>query len=120
MQVGMDFGWLLDRFLVDLGPKLGAKLGPSWHQNRKKSDAKTMSKKHTKSRGPSQLEKARAEGGGVPINNSNHLPEQLRWTLDTHFVPLPFLQGHGGGYIYIYIYMFIYHHGGFVFSTLFY
>ena len=35
MQVGMDFGWLLDRFLVDLGAKLGAKLGPSWHQNSK-------------------------------------------------------------------------------------
>ena len=27
MQVGMDFGWLLDRFLVDFGLKLGVKLG---------------------------------------------------------------------------------------------
>ena len=44
MQVGMDFGWLLDRFLVDFGPKLGAKLGPSWHQNLKNWSSKTMSK----------------------------------------------------------------------------
>ena len=29
MQVGMGFGWLLDRFLVDFGSKLGGKLGPS-------------------------------------------------------------------------------------------
>ena len=27
MQVGMDFGWLLDRFLRDLGPKLGVQVG---------------------------------------------------------------------------------------------
>ena len=53
MQVGMDFGSLLDRFLIDfetkLGAKLGAKLGPSWHQNRKKRGTKTMSKNHQKS-----------------------------------------------------------------------
>ena len=30
MQVEMDFGWLLDRFLADFGTKLGAKLEPSW------------------------------------------------------------------------------------------
>ena len=49
MQVGMDFGWLLDRFLVDLGAKLGVKLRPSWHQNRRKWGTKTMSKNHQKS-----------------------------------------------------------------------
>ena len=49
MQVGMGFGWLLDRFLVDVGPKLGAKLGPSWHQNSKKWGTKAMSKNHQKS-----------------------------------------------------------------------
>ena len=27
MEVGMDFGWLLDRFLVDFGPKLGSSWG---------------------------------------------------------------------------------------------
>ena len=31
MEVGMDFGWLLDRLLVDFGTKLGGKLGSSWH-----------------------------------------------------------------------------------------
>ena len=46
MQVGMGFGWLLDRFLLDFGSKLGGKLGPSWHQNRRKWDTKTMSKNH--------------------------------------------------------------------------
>ena len=48
MQVGMVFGWLLDGFLVDLGCKLGGKLGPSWHQNRRKWCTKTMSKNHIK------------------------------------------------------------------------
>ena len=46
MQVGMGFGWLLDRFLVDFGSKLGGKLGPSWHQYRRKLDTKTISKHH--------------------------------------------------------------------------
>ena len=49
MQVGMDFGWLLDRFLMDFEPKLGVKLGPSWHQDRRKWGTKTMSKNHQKS-----------------------------------------------------------------------
>ena len=49
MKVGMDFGWLLDRFLVDFGSKLGVKLGLSWHQNRKKWGTKTMSTNHQKS-----------------------------------------------------------------------
>ena len=35
MDVGMDFGWLLDRFLIDLGTILGGKLAPNWHQNKK-------------------------------------------------------------------------------------
>ena len=49
MQVGMDFGSLLDRFLIDFGATLGAKLGPSWHQNLRKWCTKTMSKNHQKS-----------------------------------------------------------------------
>ena len=49
MQIGIDFGRLLDRFLVDLGPKLEVELGPSWHQNRRKWGTKTMSKNHQKS-----------------------------------------------------------------------
>ena len=44
MQVKIDFGWLLDRFLVDFGTQVGGKLGPSWHQNQKKSDVKMISK----------------------------------------------------------------------------
>ena len=44
MEVGMDVGRLLDRFLMDFGTILGGKLAPSWHQNQKKEDTKTMSK----------------------------------------------------------------------------
>ena len=43
MDVGMDVGRLLDRFLIDFGTILGGKLAPSWHQNPKKEGAKTMS-----------------------------------------------------------------------------
>ena len=49
MRFGMDFGGLLERFWSDFGPKLGGKLGPSWHQNRRKWGTKTMSKNHWKS-----------------------------------------------------------------------
>ena len=34
----------LDRFWSDFGPKLGGKMGPSWHQNLKNGGPKTMSK----------------------------------------------------------------------------
>ena len=43
MDVGIDFGWLLDRFLMDFGTVLGGKLAPSWHQNSKKEGTKTIS-----------------------------------------------------------------------------
>ena len=46
----MHLGWLLERFGVDFGPKLGGKLGLSWHQDRRKWGTKTMSKNHQKSR----------------------------------------------------------------------
>ena len=45
MDVGLGFGALLGRFLVDFEAKLGGKLGPSWHQNPKNEGPKTMSKK---------------------------------------------------------------------------
>ena len=45
MDVGMDVGRLLDRFLIDLGTILGGKLAPSCHKNPKKEGTKTMSKK---------------------------------------------------------------------------
>ena len=44
MQVGLEFGSLLGRILVDSGAKLGGKLDPSWHQNPEKRGPKTMSK----------------------------------------------------------------------------
>ena len=45
MQVGLEFGPLLGRFLVDFGSKLGGKLRPSWHQNPNNEGTKTMTKK---------------------------------------------------------------------------
>ena len=44
MRFWMDLGGLLERFWVDFGPKLGGKLGPSWHQNLKNEGSKMMSK----------------------------------------------------------------------------
>ena len=44
MQVGMGFGWLLERFMTDFGFNWEGKLAPSWHQNRSKGGTKTMSK----------------------------------------------------------------------------
>ena len=44
MDVGMDFGRLLDRFLVDFGTILGGKLAASWHINQKKEGTKTRAK----------------------------------------------------------------------------
>ena len=48
MQVGLGCEALLGRFLVDFGAKLGAKLEPSWHQNPKKLDTKTIPTNHQK------------------------------------------------------------------------
>ena len=48
MQVGLVFGALLGRFLVDFGAKLGGKLDPSWLQNRSNIDQRTMLKKSLK------------------------------------------------------------------------
>ena len=33
MQVGLAFGALFERILVDFGAKLAGKLDPNWHQN---------------------------------------------------------------------------------------
>ena len=38
MRFWMDFGGLLGRLWSDFGPKLGAKLRPSWDQNPSKID----------------------------------------------------------------------------------
>ena len=45
MRFWIDFGWLLDRFLIDVGPKLGGKLEPSCTKVEEKWIKKTMSRK---------------------------------------------------------------------------
>ena len=64
MQVGMDSGWLLERFGIDFGSKLGGKLGPSWHQNLKNGGPKTMSKKDLKKMSASRASHEGNEGVG--------------------------------------------------------
>ena len=65
MRFWIDFGWLLDRFLVDFGPKLGLKLGPSWHQNSKNEGSKMMSKKAMQKPAAGRS----ATGGFRPLKN---------------------------------------------------
>ena len=48
MQVGMGFGTLLERILMDFGSNLGGKLGPSCLQNLSNIDQRTKLKKHLK------------------------------------------------------------------------
>ena len=48
MQVGMAFGTLLERILVDFGSNLGGKLEPSCLQNLSNIDQRTKLKKHLK------------------------------------------------------------------------
>ena len=66
MQVGLGFGALLGRFLVDFGTKLGGKLGPSWHQNPKNEGTKTMSKNVMKKL--SAAVRKCLQAGGGPYN----------------------------------------------------
>ena len=48
MQVGMAFGTLLERILVDFGSNLGGKLAPTCLQNLSNIDQRTKLKKHLK------------------------------------------------------------------------
>ena len=67
MQVGLEFGALLGRFLVDFGAKLGGKLDRSWHQNLKKLGPKTMLTKMAQknlTRNPGKLYQTPRRGGG--------------------------------------------------------
>ena len=70
MQVGLDFGALLGRFWVDLVPKLGGKLDPSWYQNLKNWGPKTMSKKSSKKGGARWSGKIKKFGLAAPKNPS--------------------------------------------------
>ncbi len=63
MDVGMNIERLLERFCRDFSSKLGGKLGPSWQQNPKNEVAKTISKKHQKSRGPNRPGRLQAGPG---------------------------------------------------------
>ena len=89
MQVGLEFGALLDRFLVDFGAKLGGKLGPSWHQHPEKRGPKTMLKKCPKivSKKVTQATRAtqvHAVAGGVgPYNQPIQSFQEPTCALDT-------------------------------------
>ena len=66
MEVGMDVGRLLDRFLIDFGTVLGGKLAPSWHQNLQKHGTKTMSKKKVVNKSCKHREWNEGKGGLGP------------------------------------------------------
>ena len=68
MQVGLGFGALLERFLVDFGAKLGGKLEPNWGQNRENWGPQRMSKNHQKNGAA-----VNAEWGGVPALNRTQI-----------------------------------------------
>ena len=69
MQVGLGFGALLERFLVDFGAKLGGKLDPSCYQHPEKEGPKTMLKKCLKIASKNVMQEhatACGKRGGVP------------------------------------------------------
>ena len=110
LECNLEGSWI--DFWSILGPTWGPSWGSSWHQNRKKGDAKTMSKKHTKPRGPRAPGSARqrpSRRGGGPYKQfkppSRPAPLDIRHALRA----LPFLQGTVADiYIYRYIYIYIY------------
>ena len=77
MQVGLEFGPLLGRFLVDFGSKLGGKLRPSWHQNPENEGTKTMTKK-----GMQKGAATNPAWGGAPYNQSIKHPKTTPWALE--------------------------------------
>ena len=78
MQVGMDFGWLLDRFWMDFGRVLGAKLGPKSIKNLYKIDMKIWLTISSKNEGGDRSKGTQAKwAGGVsaPKSPSDPGPE---------------------------------------------
>ena len=73
MQVGMAFGTLLERILVDFGSNLGGKLEPSSLQNLSNMDQNTMLDKYPKnaSQKVTQAMRGSASRGGVPLKSLN-------------------------------------------------
>ena len=110
MQVGMGFGTLLERILVDFGSNLGGKLGPNSLQNLSNIDQKTELKKHLKiapSNEPRVYARRSGLGGGGSLKITQYRPSR------DHPTHQSVLSGHKGPvavictYIYVYIYMYI-------------
>ena len=71
MQVGMGFGTLLERILVDFGSNLGGKLGPNSLQNLSHIDQRTRLKKHLKIASEKVTRKCPGRGGVGPLKSLN-------------------------------------------------
>ena len=98
MRFWMDLAWLLERFEVDFGSKLGGKLGPSWHQNPKKKGTKMMSKKVMQKVHPAHPESREIGGWGSLIGQSPNTLTTL-WQQDSRgHQTLPSGTRSGGGY----------------------
>ena len=82
MQVGMGFGTLLERILVDFGTNLGGKLGPNSLQNLSNIDQRTKLKKHLKiaSENVTRLYAGRSRpvqaGGGGSLKITQYRPSR--------------------------------------------
>ena len=72
--IGMDFGWLLGRILVDFWCKLGAKIGVKTRKNEVPKRFEKMTEKLTKKKScecARVCASVRGTGGGSPIINQS-------------------------------------------------
>ena len=104
MRFRMDFGRLLERFWVDLGPNLekhGAKLAPKSQKLRPQDDVEKWGLKHERR----ITQNTQVMGGWVPINHKHPgLQGAVSGPVDT---PHRALKARWRIYIYIYIYYII-------------
>ena len=116
MQVGMDLGWLLDRFVVNFDPNWKAIWGQVGTISEKRS-SKRMSKNILKQEARERTDRSRKAWGGPLTTTNNPVREQHMGILIFYFVPQGhckhflcsnsyicfFCFGHIHTYIYIYI-----------------
>ena len=66
MQVGMDFGWLLERFWGQVRGQVGAKLAPTSEKLELQDDVKKTSKKRSDKKWAREFGGRKFPGSGAP------------------------------------------------------